>query len=350
MTQRAHSDPTAITRDATAITNSPGPPSTSTGNPSLALTLRSLPPSVLFAAALVLVLLWAFGPSLAGLWDRWLNDSRYNHGYFVPLFSLYLIYRQRRHLATIQSGSPWGVLLVLAGLGMRAVGVFIYLDWLATFALLPCLAGIVVLVVGWKGLKRTWPAIAFLTFMIPLPFQLETALSQPLQRVATIISTATLRLMGLPTFSEGNTIRLGEIRIGVVEACSGLSMLVIFFALCTAVAMLVDRPLWERLLVALMAVPLALISNIARIVVTAVLHWVAGSYLANLVFHDLAGWLMMPLALGLLWLCARLFSWVFPIRAKGPDARVLVHGLTPAIPGVPGIPGIPGVPGVKGRS
>jgi exosortase len=188
-----------------------------------------------------------------------------------------------------------------------------------------------VLLLGWPGLGLLWPALAFLLFMVPLPFRLEVALAHPLQRIATLISTLALQTLGFAAFSEGNTIRMGAIRIGVVEACSGLSMLMIFFALCTAVAMLTRRPIWERLLVVASAVPIALLANILRIVVTGVLHKVVGKEMADFVFHDLAGWLMMPLALGMLWLGYRLFSWAFPIRPeeeRGPGELF-------ALPGVP---------------
>jgi exosortase/archaeosortase family protein len=106
---------------------------------------------------------------------------------------------------------------------------------------------------------------------------------------------------------------MGDVSIGVVEACSGLSMLVIFFFLSAAVATLVPRPLWERLLVVVSAIPIALAANITRIIVTAVMHKVS-HYWADLVFHDLAGYLMILLGLGLLWVELRLLSWMFPIR------------------------------------
>src|SRR5205823_12397771 len=100
----------------------------------------------------------------------------------------------------------------------------------------------------------------------------------------TIISTYALQTFGFAAFAEGNVIRMGEVHIGVVEACSGLSMLVIFFALSTAVAIVVSRPLWERLLLAASAIPIALASNVTRITVTGALHKLVGPELANYVF------------------------------------------------------------------
>jgi exosortase len=265
-----------------------------------------------------------FFPTFWDLGKVWLGDSRYNHGYLVPAFSLLLLYWKRKELATCTAGSIWGLPLLLAGLGIRGLGTLIYLDWLDAIALLPCLLGVVVLWGGWRAFSLTWPAILFLAFMIPLPFQFETALSHPLQQLATAVSTRILRVLGYPAFSEGNVIRMGEHRIGVAEACSGLSMLVVFFALCTGVAMLIRRPLWERLLIVSTAVPIALIANIARIIVYTLLLQHGSGSLAKF-FHDkLAAFLMMPLALILLWLAAFLFNWMFPVRLMEEDEPIAV--------------------------
>ena len=84
-------------------------------------------------------------------------------------------------------------------------------------------------------LEWAWPSIVFLAFMIPLPWRVENALGPPLQSIATTVSTYLLQTLGFMAFAEGNVIQLNEARIGVVEACSGLSMLITFVALSTAV-------------------------------------------------------------------------------------------------------------------
>jgi exosortase/archaeosortase family protein len=113
-----------------------------------------------------------------------------------------------------------------------------------------------------------------------------------MQSFATTVSTFALQVLGRPALAEGNVILLNEIELGIVEACSGLRMLVVFFALSTAVAMLVRKPLWEKLLLAGSAVPIALASNVLRITLTGVLCDSFGSEL-GLYFHDMAG-LLMP--------------------------------------------------------
>jgi exosortase/archaeosortase family protein len=79
-------------------------------------------------------------------------------------------------------------------------------------------------------------------------------------------------------------------------------------ALAVAITLVTDRPLWERFVIVLSAVPIALVVNIIRITVTGILHMYTSSELADLVFHDLAGWFMMPMALGLLYVEFQILS------------------------------------------
>jgi exosortase len=265
--------------------------------------------------ALAGCLLWLYGPTLAEMAERWGRDARYSHGYLVPLFSLYLLWRGREQLGRDPlQPSWWGLPLLAAGLIVRLLAGHFYLPWLASLSLLPCLAGLFLMVGGRPALRWSGAAIAFLVFMMPLPYQAEVALARPLQQVATLASTYSLQTLGFAAFAEGNVIRMGTVRIGVVEACSGLSMLTAFFALATAAALVLRRPWPERALLVASAVPIALVANVIRVTATGALHRTAGREVADLVFHDLAGWLMMPLALGLLWAELRLLNLAFPER------------------------------------
>jgi exosortase len=166
--------------------------------------------------------------------------------------------------------------------------------------------------------------------MIPLPYQFERALTGPLQRIGTEASVYVLQTLGFAAHAEGNVIVLRQIRIGVVEACNGLSMLLIFFALSTAVVMLIQRPWPDRVIIFLSAVPIALFCNIVRITATGILHVVAGRRLADLVFHDLAGWLMMPLALVLMGAELVLLRWLLVEAPERAPLTVLPSVLGPS--------------------
>jgi exosortase len=257
---------------------------------------------LLFAFA-VSALVWAHWTGLALMAERWTHDPQYSHGYLVPVFALGLLWA-RRNIFRESDPKPawWGILLLLAGIGLHIAGGYYAYTWLDAFSLLPTLVGVVLTLGGRAAWRWAWPAVGFLIFMIPLPYRLEVSLAAPLQRIATLSSTFLLQTFGLPAVAEGNVILLSEARIGIVEACSGLRMLVVFFALSSAVALMIHRPIWERLLVVVSAVPLALVVNVMRITVTGFLHEKVSSDVANAVFHDFAGWLMMPAALAMLWL------------------------------------------------
>lgn len=276
-------------------------------------------------------LIWASWPTLLGMFERWSRDPRYSHGYLVPIFAAYLLWHRR---AVPTSGpttsSWWGLALIGAGAGLRLAGARYFVDWFEAVSLLPSLAGIVVLVWGWSGLRWSWPAIGFLFFMIPLPYRAEFALGAPLQRFATLGSHYVLQTLGLPAVAEGNIILLGDHKIGVVDACNGLGMLHMFIAFAVAVALLAPREPLDRVLIVLSSVPIALAANMARIVVTGFLYETAGGRVADAVYHDLAGWLMMPMALGILWAELFLLSHLFLERQRFAPIDLLstrTHGI-----------------------
>ncbi len=249
-------------------------------------------------------LLWSLWPALVGMADRWARDPRYAHGYFVPMFSLALLWMRRSRLMTgvKPKKSTWGLAFVGLGAAVQLVGGYFRHGTIEGLALLPYLGGLALLMGGWRALEWAWPSIGYLAFMIPLPWRVENALGQPLQSIATTVSTYLLQTLGFMAFSEGNVIQLNEARIGVVEACSGLSMLITFIALSTAAALVVTRPLLDRIVLIASSIPVALVANIARIILTGILHERAGAHVATTFYHDLAGWLMIPFALMLYWI------------------------------------------------
>jgi exosortase len=163
---------------------------------------------------------------------------------------------------------------------------------------------------GWPSLRRAWPAIAYLVFMLPLPQSINGLLSQPLQRVATVGSCALLKLTGLWVVPEGNVILVGADPLEVAAACNGLSMLMCLAATVAAMTLLVAMPPWKRVVLLASIIPVALISNILRITATAWCYHLFGSAVGGHFAHDAAGWLMMPVALVLVGLELSLLSWL----------------------------------------
>jgi exosortase len=267
--------------------------------------------AVVVTLLLAVGLLWSYWPVFAEVSGKWIDSPQYSHAWLVPGFSLFLLWRSRATILEKANGPVWWGLVPLGvGVLFRLLGALYYATWMETLSFLIVLLGVALVLGGWGVLRHSWVAICFLIFMFPLPFRVETALSGPLQQVATIITTYILQTLGWPAFREGNVIIVNDHRIGVVEACNGLGMLILFFAMSAAAAILSRRPWPDRLVLLLSAIPIAIFSNVARIATTAIMYDVGGQRLGDMIFHDLAGWIMMPLALGLLWLEVQVMSFV----------------------------------------
>jgi exosortase len=267
--------------------------------------------ALLSFAGLAACLVWGYWATFGVLSDRWAQDPQYSHGWLVPFFAGVVLWmRRERFPGTSSAARMWGLGLLVVGGALRVASAVFYYQTLDFLSLIPMVAGVTLLCFGWPALRWSLPAILFLGFMFPLPYTIENALREPLRGAGTVASTYVMQTVGLPAYREGYTIVTDRGKIGVAEACSGLRMMMIFFALSTAVAMLSQRVWWEKLLIVVSAVPIALIANIARITVTGILHETVSGEVADVVFHDLAGWLMMPFGLALLgvelWLLSRL--------------------------------------------
>lgn len=266
-----------------------------------------LPATGLVLGMLVGLLGWSYWPGLlvaAGTW----TSPQYSHGWLVPLFAAGMLAWRWQAVASVTTlEQVSGLAILAASLAVRLVAAWYRIVTIDMDTFVPALLGVVLLIGGLPMLRWAGPPVAFLIFMYPLPDEATRYLLGPLQTVATIASTYLLQTLGFEAFREGNQIVLGESRLGVVDACSGLRMLTIFVAL-TVGWVLVDRTAWwERLAIVASAVPIALAVNVVRITATGMMVTV-NEDLAERVFHDWAGYVMMPLAVGLLvavrWLVA----------------------------------------------
>lgn len=276
-------------------------------------------------AAVLATFLWAIWPTFRTFLDFWSTNPQYSHGYLVVPFALFLLWHRRKLFQPERREKAWiGLVLLLVGCALKLVGGYFAFAWPDRISVVVMVAGAFGTIGGWPALRWSWPAIAFLVFMVPMPGRLETMLGGPLQRFATVASANVLQTLGFFAQADGTIIILSEADLGIVEACSGLRMLLAFIALSTAVAIVIDRPAWQRWAVVFGAIPVSLVCNVIRIVVTAIVLETAGRKWADLVFHDLAGWLMMPLGLALLWcelaFLRRLIVPVDPSLAPGHQA------------------------------
>jgi exosortase len=260
---------------------------------------------------------WFHWSSLRHLTGTWWHEEDYQHGFFVPLFSLVLLWLRRDMMPSSAQGTWWGLPLFAVWALMRWVAIYFNYESLPEMSLLPFMAAMTLFVGGWQGLLWAWPAITFLIFMMPLPAFIQGVASAALQHMATFVSCWVIQTLGIPAVAQGNVIQLTEKPLEVARACSGLRMMMLFFAICVAAAFLARRPLWERLLIVASAPPIAVIANVFRIVLTGVIFELVGRWSSAIdvdqveqFIHDWAGFLMMPVGLALLlaetWLLSKL--------------------------------------------
>jgi len=261
------------------------------------LNSTDVPAYLIGTIGLMLTFFWAYWPTLTGLVEAWNSEPDYSHGYFVLPLAIVFLWARWDSFPGICDRICWpGLSLILAALALRYLSARFYLDPLDGWSILLWLAGVVWLFGGPRLLAWSGPSIAFLFFMIPLPWKVETMARVPLQRVATSISVWVLQLLGQPAMAEGNTIFINDVPLEVAEECSGLRIFMGIVALAFAYLILVKRSWWERGILLASVVPVALIANCARIVITAYLNQVWTSEAAHDRIHDWMGFVMIPFA------------------------------------------------------
>jgi exosortase len=241
--------------------------------------------------------LWAYWPTLVDLVQAWEREPDYSHGFFVAPLAIYFLWYRRDLKPASSHKLAWGgMALILLSLLVRYAGAYFYIDAIDGWSIPFWILGVIWLF--WGSSVAWWaaPAAAFLWFMVPLPWRVERWLSLPLQGIATKLSTWVLQCLSQPAVAAGNTILLGDQRLEVVDACSGLRIFVGIFALAFAYVICVRRPWWERGVLLLSALPIALIANSTRIVVTGLLYQHASSEAAQKFSHDVSGWVSIPFA------------------------------------------------------
>ena len=247
----------------------------------------------------------------------------------LALVGLYVFHLQRKRLTEVSSGERWiGLGILLVGLLVRLYASYYDMNPLDRVTYVVALLGVCQLVGGTSLLRWAGPPLGFLVFMFPLPSVIEGPILLTLQKGAAIASEWTLQLLGVPALRDGNRIMIDQLPLEVADACSGLRMGTIFGAMAVAMAMIIDRPWWDRLTILLSAIPIALLTNVIRISATALLFMAfPENDMVHRTVHDWAGFAMMPIALGFLWLELQLLSKItVPVDTDDYAAFDAAHG------------------------
>jgi exosortase D (VPLPA-CTERM-specific) len=291
---------------------------------------------VVAAATLMLAVTAAFGGALLEAAKRWSGQEEYSHGFLIPVVTLWLLWTRRDALAVSFGRPSWvGLAAVVLATLLHLVGELSALFLLSQVGMILALLGVVLCIGGTPLLRVTFIPIAFLIFAIPLPYFLDSELSWRLQLLSSELGVVFMRALQIPVFLDGNIIDLGNYKLQVVEACSGLRYLYPLLSLGFLVAWLFQAPLWQRALVFLSAVPITIAMNSARLVLIAVLvnRWGPGQ--AEGPLHWFEGWVIFLACAGLLFAEAYLLTWLGPGKSRGlvfRPPRVEVHAPHTGVP------------------
>jgi len=247
---------------------------------------------------LLAVTVWSHWLTIVNLSHGWRQDD-YSAGQLVPIIALFLVWRERKTLRGCSFVPCWwaGIALLLLAEIARFYGFLSALASIERGSLVLMVGGLVLLVAGWQVLRRVLWILLFLFLMVPLPGRVHNLISGPLQNIATTGSVFLLEAFGATVSQQGNVVMLNEATpMAVAEACSGLRMLMAFVIVAAFVAYMVKRPRWQKAVLLLSSIPVAVACNILRLCVTAVLFMLVSAEVGQKFFHDFAGLAMMPIA------------------------------------------------------
>jgi exosortase len=248
---------------------------------------------------------WQFTP----LVETWIADPNWSHGFLIPLFSLYLLYARRAELLSAPRRTCLlGLPILMGGITLTIVGFYpIGTYWISQLGMPIVLLGLVLYLAGPQVLRVAWLPILYLMLAMPIPEMLYVRIALPLQNFAAKGATTLLQLGGVEISVTASRLSVvsrsgAEHALTVAEACSGIRSLIAYVALGVAWAYLEYRPIWQRVVLVIAAVPIAIVLNVVRVAITCGMYVIDRPELGQDFMHEVAGMVMLVPAMGLFWL------------------------------------------------
>ena len=239
-----------------------------------------------------------FAPTVMWLWERWTLSVWHNaHGLLLVPVVAYFIYEElqrQRHLPS--SSTPWGFAILIPALALHAVDAGMNTQLLAAVALILTLPGLSLLFLGVERTKAIAFPLFLLVLALPIPLSFTETIHLQLRHLATAGTAAIVPYFGIPVFVEGTTLHMAAGALQVADACSGFSTLHAAIAVSLLTAYLTPS-VPRRVLVLLAAAPIAIASNVLRIILLVVMVVWRGPDVLETFIHPLSG--MMTFALSL---------------------------------------------------
>jgi exosortase len=231
-----------------------------------------------------------YAPVVAGMAAEWAEFPSLSHGFAVPFISAYLLWHRRRPLAVAPvEGSTAGLPLIILALGMLVIGSLGGEPFVARLSLPLALLGTVLFLGGTRVARHAWVPIAYLAFMVPLPYLTLSALTYRSQLFDAGLTATALGWLGVPVLRDGVMLHLANMTLEVAADCSSVPAIAALLALGGAYAQMQPRPTWIRVTLTLSAAPLGLLSNIVRLILTSLGAYYLGPIALNNVIHKFNG-------------------------------------------------------------
>jgi exosortase len=277
----------------------------------------------------IVAVTFLYAAVLSRLFGAWWTDENYSHGLLIPLVIGFILWNERGNLSQTQKNPSFilGSGLVILALLLLFVGTLGAEIFTQRVSLTVMLGGIVVYFFGWKLWRWLLVPFILLLLAIPIPTIIFNRIAFPLQLLATQVAVDGIRLFAIPVVRQGNVIELlprgaaQVIWLEVVEACSGIRSLMTLVTLALIYAYFTRRErelklfnydFWRALLLMISAVPIAILTNAARVTLTGILAYNYGKQTAEGFLHSFSGWMVYLVALAMLVGLA----WVLDFGAK----------------------------------
>jgi exosortase len=239
------------------------------------------------------------------------------HGPLVFVTGLWVMWRELKGKNILRApgefaiGLPLLVVTLVVFIVARITGIL----EIEAFAMYGALISGAYLVFGGAVMRAIWFPLVYLAFALPPPDTVVAAVTQPIKIAISSWAVSALHLLGYPVASSGVSIQIGQYQLLVAAACAGLNSIVTLTALCLLYVYLKHRSnVVAFIVIALAAIPVAVISNFVRVLALVLITYYFGDAVAQGFVHDFAGLLMFAVALLTIFGIDHLAS---PLFAKG---------------------------------
>lgn len=270
------------------------------------MSLRSC---VILCALLSVVAVFATLEAWTDIFRIAIADEEQSHVLLVPIVSAWLFgVRAGRFRHYHPVGKLAGPAIVALGWAMSFVGYHYSVQSFWHAGAVVVLVGVAVSCLGINFLLRFFPAFAVLIFLVPVPGSIRMALAGPLQTATAATTQVLLETFGVPVERSMNLLTINGHDVAVAEACNGMRM--VFALVLVSYTFAFNMPLRTgvRIIILLASPVAALVCNIIRLLPTVLLYGYGSTRVADL-FHDVGGWIMLPIAFGMLMGIMKLFRW-----------------------------------------